>query len=225
MTRLRQAAGALLVGLLIPACSAGLRGHPDGGSARSLAPRDATVVLLVRHAEKASGAPNTDLDPDAGGAGTGLGRAGALAAVAAGAGVEVVYSTDFCRTAQTAQPAAAALGLPIHVMRTGSGAAGLGACAPAIEVPFETIDAATPAAVAQHVLANHAGRVVLVVGHSNTVPALAEAFGAPPLCPAFLLPVDDACHIPEDEYAHVFTVTVPAAGGTPAVEHTTYGAP
>ena len=58
-----------------------------------------TMVLIVRHAEKAASA-GTDPDLSAAGAA----RANALAAVAAHAGVEAAYVTQFKRTKETAAP-------------------------------------------------------------------------------------------------------------------------
>ena len=57
-----------------------------------------TTFLIVRHAERADASANTNLSQP------GVERAAALAEVAREAGVTAVYSTDYCRTAQTAQP-------------------------------------------------------------------------------------------------------------------------
>ncbi|MCV2370705.1 histidine phosphatase family protein [Roseateles oligotrophus] len=114
-------------------------------------------VLLVRHAERAA-EPVGDpaLSP------AGQLRARALAAALAHAGVTAIITTEFKRSAETAAPSAQALGLaPEVIAARGS----------------DTVAhiAAVAAAVRRH------NGVVLVVGHSNTVPAIAAALGAPRL--------------------------------------------
>lgn len=79
-------------------------------------------------------------------------RAEALAARLDGARIEVIYSTDLARTRQTAAPFALKAGLPIVYY-----------------------DPAALGALAEQVKAD--GRNTLVVGHSNTTPDLAAAFG------------------------------------------------
>ena len=144
-----------------------------------------TVILLVRHGEKESG-DDPALTP------AGRARAQALAHVASGAGVSAVYSTPFRRTQQTAQPIAERLGLPVTVRDAGEKEA---------------------QAFIGALLREHAGQTVLVVGHSNTLPALAEALTGQRLVP-----------IADDEYDRLLAVTLPAAG--PASLLTLrYGAP
>lgn len=136
----------------------------------------ATTVIVVRHAEK-------EAEPAADPALTAAGvqRADALAEAIKDAGVQAVMSTAFKRTQLTAAPAARLFGLTV-----------------------ETVDARAPnhpKAVADAILAQHRGRTVLVVGHSNTVPAIVAALGAampPAICDA--------------QYDNLFIVTIPAAG-------------
>ncbi len=138
-----------------------------------------TTIILVRHAEKAA-------DPAADPALTAAGaaRAETLADFVKDAGVQAVISTQFVRTRTTAAPAAARLSLPVDIL-----------------------DARlTARATADSLLARHRGHTVLVVGHSNTVPAIVEALGAPK--PA------DIC---DAGYDNVFIVTVPATGTVTAV--------
>lgn len=141
------------------------------------APAASTTVIIVRHAEKA--AEPTD-DPPL--TVEGQARAQALVDVVKDAGVRSIISTKTLRTRSTAAPAAAALTL------------------------LTEIAPGTPAAVATNVLTNHRGQTVLVVGHSNTVPAIIAALGAQ--APA---PICDA------EYDNVFVVTVPPAGAASVV--------
>lgn len=58
-----------------------------------------------------------------------------------------------------------------------------------------------------------AGAAVLVVGHSNTVPAIITALGAPPMA--------DLCH---GEFASLFVLHL-HADGTPRLIRSSYGEP
>jgi broad specificity phosphatase PhoE len=69
------------------------------------------------------------------------------------------------------------------------------------------------AAVAQLIRARYAGKTVLVVGHSNTIPAIIAALGGPAL--------PDLC---DSAYGNLFTLHLPPAG-TVRLEHKHYGAP
>jgi broad specificity phosphatase PhoE len=134
------------------------------------------LVLLVRHAERADGgAPAATMtapaDPDL--SAEGRARADRLAAMLAEAGITRIYVTEFRRTVQTAEPLASRLGL----------------------TP-ERVAAADAKGLAAR-LRTHADEVVLIVGHSNTVPAIIAALGGP------------AVTIAEREYRNLF-VYVPA---------------
>lgn len=155
------------------------------------APRPATdtVVLVVRHAEKAG--PSGDVPLSA----AGEERAKALVSIAREAGVSAIITTQFQRTRLTAAPAAQALGITGEV----------------IEARGAVPDHAR--AIADAVRSRFAGRTVLVVGHSNTVPAIVAAFGGPKL--------PDIC---DDLYDDLFTVIV-SPEGTVRVVHAKYGAP
>ena len=112
-----------------------------------------TVVLLVRHAEKAA---EPAADPPLSEAGKA--RAQALVAVTGSAGVNAIITTQYDRTKSTAAPSAAALNVTPQVINAG---------------PL----AQHAKAVADQVM-KHAGGTVLVVGHSNTVSAIIGALGA-----------------------------------------------
>jgi len=130
--------------------------------------------VLVRHAEKAADDPR---DPSL--APAGQARAQRLADVLRDAPLAAAYATQFRRTQLTAQPAATAHSL--QVMR---------------------YDAAEPAAaLAARLRTAHPQGTVLVVGHSNTVPALAAA-----LCECNVEP------IPETEYGRMYRLHVPSHG-------------
>lgn len=184
--------------VLAPGCAGGQAASSDGGE---------TVVILVRHAERASDAANADLSAE------GLARAGAVGELARSRDVTAVYTTDLCRTAQTGQPAALAAGASIQVLATGSGAAGLDACTPAIRVGVEQAGGVAAADVAARIRERHRGETVLLVGHSNTVPAMLEAFTGASPCPE-MIPLDgqQRCFLPESAYGDVFIVHLPAAG-------------
>ena len=138
------------------------------------APAPAVEFVVVRHAEKAGGAGD---DPSLTAAGQA--RARALAQALADAPVVAVYSTAFARTRQTAMPTADAHGLPV--------------------TPYDAREPA--AALATRLRASHAAGTVLVVGHSNTVPAIAAA-----LCGCDVPPME------ETEYDRRLVVTVDANG-------------
>lgn len=109
-----------------------------------------TVVLLVRHAEKA-----TDEGDDPTLTAAGAARAQALAHVAQNAGVRAVYSTTLQRTRLTVLPLADALGLTVQTLAPGD------------------IDG-----LVERLRTRHPGETVLVAGHSNTIPAILRALGA-----------------------------------------------
>ena len=116
-------------------------------------PALAQTVILVRHAEKADASADPVLSDE------GQARAAALAAALADAGPDHVFTSPLQRTQLTAAPTATAHGLRIEpVSLDGGGAAHI-------------------AAVAERVRAAPENAVVLVVGHSNTVPLIARALG------------------------------------------------
>ena len=125
-----------------------------GAAARGPGP-DATTVIVVRHAERA-----TDDPTDPGLSAAGRARAEALRDAVSGAGVTAVYATQFRRTRDTGAPIAAERGIDVTVR------------------PIDSSNAATHAVgLAREIIATHAGSTVLVIGHSNTVPELVAALG------------------------------------------------
>ena len=159
-----------------------------GGLGLTALPAPPTVVMLVRHAEKADQPPQDPPLTDAGRA-----RAQALAVVARDAGVSAIITTQFERTRRTAEPVAQAVGVTPEVVSAG--------------------------ALAQHAQAvadaakKHAGKTVLVVGHSNTIPAIVGALGAPR--PA------DLC---DAEYDALFLVVL-GDSAKPRLVRSRYGTP
>ena len=144
-------------------------------AATSAVAQASTTVIVVRHAEKAATPAADPPLTDAGQA-----RANALLAAVRDAGIDAIITTQYARTRATAAPTAAALHITPDIV---------------------------PASGKTHVLdvaaavKKHAGHTVLVVGHSNTVPAIIAALGAPeprPICDA--------------EYDDLFIVTIPPEG-------------
>lgn len=134
-------------------------------------------VVLVRHAEKADDGTR---DP----ALTEAGRRRAEGLAADLEAVAAVFATEYRRTQETAAPTAEAFGLDVTVVPVGT--EGLEAFVDRLAGRVRAaLEAAPP------------GSTVLVVGHSNTTPAVAEALGAGPVPP-----------ISEDEYDRVITVEV-----------------
>ena len=114
-----------------------------------------SVVVLVRHREKATSAGDDPSLSDAGHA-----RAAALADALGDAHVTHVITTQFRRTQETAAPLAERLGLRPTV------------------IPIDLSDIRRyVAAVSDSV--RRSGGVTLIVGHQNTVPAVIRALGGP----------------------------------------------
>lgn len=150
-----------------------------------LAEPSGLLVVLVRHAETE---PDGTRDP--GLSASGRERAGALAQRLGRARVRAVYATEYRRTQETAAPTAAQAGLDVRVVPYGTGPLDAYAARLADEVRGLLSDGSL-----------RAGNVVLVVGHSNTTPALAEAFLGQSVPP-----------IAEDEYDRVITLVLRADG-------------
>ncbi len=107
-----------------------------------------SALIVVRHAERADQSQDTRLS------GKGEERARALARTLVDAGVSAIYVTQFQRTAQTAQPLAERLNVK-----------------PAV------VQAQDIADLALKIRTDNADKVVLVVGHSDTIPNIIKAFG------------------------------------------------
>ena len=159
------------------------------GAASVAAEAQPSVVVLVRHAERAA-APASDPVLTEGG----TQRALALKEALAGAGVSAVVTTHLQRTILTAKPLADSLGLRPVIVRAGA----------PLQAHLDSVAAA--------VLRQPAGSVVLVVGHSNTIPGIVGALGGPRL--------PDLC---DGQYSSLFIMSW-AAGRAPSVIRASYGA-
>ena len=107
------------------------------------------------------------------------------------AGIDAVYATAYNRTQDTAKPIADALDLPIN-----------------------TYDGADTETVLETILKNHKGKIILVVGHSNTVPQLIFNLGASKNVPV----------IDENEYDNIYIISIPWFGKTKTIR-LRYGEP
>ncbi|MDH4047353.1 MAG: histidine phosphatase family protein [Gammaproteobacteria bacterium] len=149
-----------------------------------------TTVIFVRHAEKDLSVAE---DPPLSAAGrqrvAELTRQLVDADVVAG--IDAIYSTPFKRTRQTAEPLAARLAIPIEIY-----------------------DPDDNEAVLAQILKKHKGRIILVVAHSDTVPALIADLGASKKVPA----------IAENEYDNIYVVSIPWFGKTKTIR-LRYGTP
>ena len=129
---------------------------------------EGTTVILIRHAERVVTPGNNNPPLSA----AGKARAQLLLHVLSRAEVSAIYTSEFIRTKETAQPLAEALGL-------------------------SPIEATNEQAIKTDILLNHAGKTVLVVGHTNTVPKVIQLFG------------DNSGHeIADEEFDNMFVATV-----------------
>ncbi|MGI9013224.1 MAG: phosphoglycerate mutase family protein [Phycisphaerales bacterium] len=113
--------------------------------------RDTTIILL-RHAEKLN---DGSRDPALSELGTA--RALALASALEHAQVEHIYATPFQRTRSTAQPLADAQNITVQTLDIAGG-----------------LDAHSQRA--SDAVAQHSGSTIVIIGHSNTIPALVKNF-------------------------------------------------
>ncbi len=177
---------ALTFGALAP-ISLAAQEHAHAGNDHAKMEHPVTVVVIVRHAEKAA-QPAADPPLTAEGAD----RAQFLAEMLRGANLGAVLHTPTARTRDTALPTARQFGLTPEVLPLGPAAVHAEAVAEAVR--------------------KHAGKTVLVVGHSNTVMKYIAALGGPTRA--------DLC---DHEYNGIYTLII-AHGETRLVEGR-YGPP
>jgi len=133
-----------------------------------------TTIFLVRHAEKAQDSTSDPpLTPG------GKARAQELAYILKYVPLDAVYSTPYKRTQQTALPTAEAHSLQVN-----------------------SYNLEEEESFLQNILSKHAGGNVLIIGHSNTVPVLANHLSGSTQFP----PLD------ESTYDNIFVVSVPQKG-------------
>lgn len=142
-----------------------------------------TTIIIVRHAEQTS---HDEQDP-------GLSEAGKrrvaeltrqLVDADVVAGIDAIYSTPYKRSVETVRPLADQLNLPIN-----------------------SYDANDTEAVLETILKSHKGKIILVVGHSNTVPVLIGNLGASKKVPS----------VARDEFDNIFIISIPWFGKTKTI--------
>ncbi len=149
-----------------------------------------TTVIFVRHAEKAV-IPEDDPSLSPAGQRRAAELMRQLVDADVVAGIDAVYATPYRRTEETARPIAEAL-----------------------ELPLNSYDANDTEAIMEKIVREHKGKIVLVVGHSNTIPVLIGSMGASKKVPP----------IAEDEYDNIYIVSIPWFGKTKTIR-LRYGAP
>lgn len=133
-----------------------------------------TTVFVMRHAEKAT-VPGDDPPLSPAGENRALALAEQFGRAPKGLGLDCIIVSEFKRTQDTVRPLANRLGIPVIVVPAEQGAT-----------------------AARRALSEYRGGRVLIVGHSNTVPALIEELSGREV-PA----------MSEAEYGVVYVVAVP----------------
>lgn len=147
------------------------------------------TILLVRHAEKATDANEASVPLSE----AGTARAVRLAEMLRSAGVTAVYATDTVRARKTAEPLAKAAGLEVRIY-----------------APKDAAGKSAPRILLDRLEKEEPRGVVLVVGHSNTVPEILAALG-----------YTEKVEIPATQFDDLFVVN-PRAGGPPSVVRLKY---
>ena len=142
-----------------------------------------TTIIFFRHAEQTS---HDEADPPLSEAGqrrvAELTRQLVDADVVAG--IDAIYSTPYIRSLETARPIADQLDLPINSY--------------AADDTEEILDT---------ILKNHKGKIILVIGHSNTLPVLIANLGASKKVPA----------IAQNEFDNIYIISIPWFGKTKTI--------
>lgn len=136
--------------------------------------QETTMFILVRHAEKASdGTKDPALTKE------GEARAQQLMELFAKADISAIYSTKLKRTRMTVEPLAKSKGLEI-----------------------KTYEWKNPKALLNKILEANTGGTVVISGHSNTTPILAN----------FLTGSAKFVQFEEDDYGNLFIITTTKIG-------------
>lgn len=136
-----------------------------------------TTFILVRHAEKASDGKDPELSQ------AGAERAQRLAALLKNSKISALYSTKYKRTQNTISPISKEKNLTIN------------------DYESMTIDAL------QKIVNENVGGTVLVAGHSNTVPQMANT----------LLGKNEFQNFPDTEYGTILVISVLEVGKVTSV--------
>ena len=142
-----------------------------------------TTIIFVRHSEK-----DLNAGDDPGLSDIGRRRTAELTRQLVDAdvvvGIDAIYATSFRRAQETGKPLAEALNLPIN-----------------------SYDAADRESVLEIILKNHKGKIILVIGHSDTLPELIANLGASKKVPP----------INEFEYDNIYIISIPWFGKTKTI--------
>jgi broad specificity phosphatase PhoE len=142
-----------------------------------------TTIIFFRHAEQTS---HDEADPALSEAGqrrvAELTRQLVDADVVAG--IDAIYSTPYIRSIETVRPLADQLDLPIN-----------------------TYAADDTEEVLNTILKNHKGKIILVIGHRNTLPVLIANLGASKNVPA----------IAQYEFDNIYIISIPWFGKTKTI--------
>ena len=141
-----------------------------------------TVVYIVRHAEKADASPDTPLST------AGMARAEALADKLINEPISRIYATTLQRTQQTVALLAKAKGVAI--------------------VPLDPNDTDE---LVRRIKTDDPGQVIVVAGHSNTIPGIIQALNGTVIEP-----------IEEHQFDRIYKVVL-SASGTSRVEVMHFG--
>lgn len=160
-------------------------------------PHLAATLILVRHTEKST---NDRVDPDLSDAGRE--RAVQLARLFSAAGVTTLVHSEYKRTRDTLAPLAKQL-----------------------DIEAETIGASDEKALIERLSSAKADEVIVVAGHSNTIPGIAYTFGVTPpdLDMAAVGPNRPCGYLPHDAYDRVYVLT--PCGKTARLVELRYGKP
>lgn len=134
---------------------------------------DTTTVVLVRHAEKQQESGN---DPAL--TGEGVSRARVLASVLGDTGIDALFASQYRRTQATLAPLSELAGVPVEI-----------------------IDAGQPEQLVERVLSEHRGQIVVIAGHSNTIPDLVMRLSG-----------IETPAIDESDYSGIYVVSLPRFG-------------
>ena len=153
------------------------------------------TVFLIRHAERED-EPRQDppLKKE------GVARSQELARLLGNAGIKAIYTSQYARTKQTAEPLAAKLGLTAASISLKSNPTN----------PRQIAEESTTEVVNK--ILESPGENVLVIGHSNSIPDVIKMLGG-----------DSVPTIDERKFDDLFIVTVYAKGKA-KVTHLKYGA-
>jgi broad specificity phosphatase PhoE len=139
-----------------------------------------TTVFLVRHAEKADAPRENPPLSDAGKL-----RSRALARLLKESGIKAIYTSQFLRTMQTAEPLAEQLGIKATALSISISQSN----------PREVSEQSVREIVNK--IQERAGEAALVVGHSNSIPAVIRMLGG-----------DAVPTIDEQKFDDLFIVTI-----------------